>query len=115
VLKGFGRFWKGLGFGAVWGVTPLETSLEGEGRRGGEQGGEVVVAAAAAAATAEEDFFFFFLCLKKRWSPGCEFCKELGICEKAGSSRVCQIPWPWICRMEQGMLGEEAGVVDLWQ
>jgi hypothetical protein len=57
VLKGFGRFWKGLGFGAVWGVTPLETSLEGEGRRGGEQGGEVVVVVVAAA-TAEEEFFF---------------------------------------------------------
>jgi hypothetical protein len=50
---------EGFGIWCCWGVTPLETSLEGEGRRGGEQGGEVVVVvAAAAAATAEEDFFF---------------------------------------------------------
>jgi hypothetical protein len=56
VLKGFGALLEGFGIWCCWGVTPLETFLEGEGRRGGEEGGEVVAAAAAAAA--EEDFFF---------------------------------------------------------
>jgi hypothetical protein len=98
LLEGF-EIW------CCWGVTPLEIFLEGRQARG-RTGGR--------SSNSRRRFFFFFLCLKKRWSPGCEFWKELGIWEKAGISRVCQILWPWICRMEQRMLGEEAGVVDLW-